>query len=67
MSHVRLSVNITSATDGALQRIATREGLSITEALRRLISYGEVLDIALVEGAEVLVRHDGQLERLLLM
>jgi hypothetical protein len=53
MTLVRLSVNITPATDAALQRIAAREGLTITEALRRLISYGEILDDAVTEGAEV--------------
>jgi hypothetical protein len=54
----RLSVNITPATQAALDRIVEREGVTVTEALRRLVGYGELVYRTIrVDGAEVLTRY----------
>lgn len=53
----RLSVNITPKTWEALHLLADREDVSITEALRRLVGYGELVYRTIrVDGDEVLIR-----------
>lgn len=40
---VRLAINIGPETHAALMVIASRENITITEAVRRLVTYGELL------------------------
>lgn len=63
---IRLQVNISDGTSNALRTLAEREGVSCTEALRRLVGYGEQADLAWAAGHDVLIRRaDGTVERLL--
>jgi hypothetical protein len=64
----RLSVNVTPATQAALDRLAEREGVTVTEALRRLVGYGDlVYETTKVNGDDLLIRRDGVLERIVLI
>lgn len=64
----RLSVNIAPATAGALLDVVTDKGVSMTEAVRRLIGYGAVVYRAVRDGGEVLIRKEnGQTERIVLL
>lgn len=63
----RLSVNISRDTVEALQEIASDKGITMTEAVRRLIGYGIITYRANRDGHEVLLRQDGKLEKILLV
>ncbi|MEU5695912.1 hypothetical protein [Actinosynnema sp. NPDC020468] len=64
----RLSVNISPATEEALQMIVDREGVTVTEALRRLVGYGRVLyEATAVDGDELLIRRGDQTERIIIL
>lgn len=64
----RLNVNINAATEEALALLVEQEGITITEAVRRLIGYGLVFYKAdKAENSEVLIRRDGQLERVIIL
>ncbi|MCA1671784.1 MAG: hypothetical protein LC799_06125, partial [Actinobacteria bacterium] len=51
----RLSVNISTATADALREVSHDKGVSMTEAVRRLIGYGIVVYRAVRDGGEVLI------------
>ncbi|GAB3431047.1 hypothetical protein [Actinophytocola sediminis] len=64
----RISVNVTPATQAALDRLVEREGVTVTEALRRLVGYGDlVYETTQVDGDDLLIRRDGALERIRLI
>jgi len=63
----RLSVNISRATEEALLELMDEKGVSMTEAVRRLVGYGSVVYRAVREGDEVLIRRNGQAERVVLL
>jgi hypothetical protein len=64
----RLSVNVTPNTMAALDRIAGRDGITVTEALRRLVGYGDLVDRTICEdGGDLLVRHGQRVERIKLV
>ena len=63
----RLSVNISTATAEALREISRDKGVSMTEAVRRLVGYGIVVYRAVRDGGEVLIRRDDKAERLILL
>lgn len=64
----RLNVNINAATEQALNVLVEREGVTITEAVRRLIGYGMVVYRAdKIDSADVLIRRDGQTERVIIL
>lgn len=64
----RLSVNIGPATAEALRNIADQEDITITEALRRLVGYGDVLYRAVKEdGKDVLLKKDAETQQLLIL
>jgi hypothetical protein len=66
-SVTRLTVNIGPATTEALQNVAQREGVTVTEALRRLVSYGDLLYRAVkVDGKDVLFRKDKETQQVLI-
>jgi hypothetical protein len=53
----RINVTVNPDTLAALQKVIEREGVSLTEAVRRLIGYGDVMYRAVREdGEEVLLR-----------
>ncbi|MEU8640012.1 ribbon-helix-helix protein, CopG family [Amycolatopsis sp. NPDC048633] len=53
----RINVAVNAETIEALQKVIEREGVTLTEAVRRLIGYGEVLYRAVKEeNAEVLLK-----------
>ncbi|RKT49271.1 hypothetical protein [Saccharothrix australiensis] len=56
----RLSVNISPATEQALQMIVDREGITMTEAVRRMVGYGKLLYEASVVGDQILLRRGGE-------
>lgn len=61
----RLTVNVPTATEAALSRLVEREGVTVTEALRRLVSYGDlVYQATVVEGGELAARRGDRVERL---
>ena len=56
----RVNVVVSSDTLDALEKVMDREGTTLTEALRRLVAYGDFVYRAVREnGEEVLVR-DGE-------
>jgi hypothetical protein len=64
----RISVNVTPATQAALDRIADREGITVTEAFRRLVGYGDlVYQTTAINGDDILVRRGDTLERIVLL
>lgn len=64
----RLNVNINAATEEALALLVEQEGITITEAVRRLIGYGLVFYKAdKGENSEVLIRRNGELERVIIL
>jgi hypothetical protein len=63
----RLSVNISRDTFEALQEIASDKGITMTEAVRRLVGYGIIVYRASRDGYEVLLRRDGKLEKILIV
>jgi len=53
----RINVAVTPETVEALQRVIDQEGVSLTEAVRRLIGYGDFIYNAVrMDGAQVLVQ-----------
>lgn len=63
----RLNVNITPATQAALDRLVEREGVTVTEALRRLVGYGDlVYETTQVNGDDILIRRGETIERIVL-
>ncbi|OLR90243.1 hypothetical protein [Actinokineospora bangkokensis] len=66
----RMTTNLSAATKAALDEVADREQVNQTEALRRLVAYGQLLyRTTKVDGAEVLIRHPGDatLERIVVI
>lgn len=64
----RIEVKITDGTDAALRLVMEREDVTLTEALRRLVGYGElVYRTTRVEGGEVLTRHGRKQDRIRLV
>lgn len=56
----RLSVNINDATQDALRRVRDRDQVSVTEAVRRLIGYGDILDQAFADAGQVVLDVNGK-------
>lgn len=56
MSIVRLSANLSGEVVDALKEVATRQGITITEALRRAISHQKFFTDAVRGGDKVLLR-----------
>lgn len=64
----RISVNVTPATQAALDRLVEREGVTVTEALRRLVGYGDlVYETTQVEGDDLLIRRGDNVERIIVI
>lgn len=64
----RLSVNISQDTFEALQEVAHDKGISITEAVRRLIGYGIIVHRSTRDGHDVLIRRGhNKLERIVIL
>lgn len=63
----RLSVNVNSATADALKAYAEENGVSITESVRRLVSYGNLLAEADREGKKVMFQDGDVVERVILI
>lgn len=64
----RINVAVNPETVDALQRVIDREGVTLTEAVRRLIGYGEVLYRATKEeGAELLIKTETQTRQVIIL
>lgn len=65
----RINVAVTPETVRALETLIEREGVSLTEAVRRLIGYGEFVYKAIKEqNSEVLVKsQDGSIREIVLL
>jgi hypothetical protein len=64
----RISVNVTPATQAALQLLAESEGVTVTEALRRLVGYGTLIYDNARAGHRVLIdRGGGRIEQIVLI
>lgn len=63
----RISVNVTPATQEALERVVEREGVTLTEALRRLVGYGDLVYETQVNGDDLLIRRGDSMERIVLI
>ncbi len=55
-SQPRLNVNITDSTADAIRGYAEAQGVSLTEAVRRLIAYGHLVVTANRQGKKVLIK-----------
>ena len=62
----RLNVNLNTITAEALQEYRVAKGISLTEAVRRLIGIGHFIFKAQQEGKEVLLRKGDETQRLVL-
>ena len=60
----RLNVHINSQTATALKTYAEKHGLSVTEAVRRLIAVGDFIAKAQEDGKHILVRDGKETERI---
>jgi predicted enzyme related to lactoylglutathione lyase len=60
----RLSVNISRSTVDALQEVVSDNGISMTEAVRRLIGYGIVMYRADKDGYDIQLRQGTRLEKI---
>lgn len=66
-SVTRLTVNIGPATAEALEHVVEREGVTITEALRRLVGYGFVLYKTIkTDNKDVLIRSGNETQQVLI-
>lgn len=65
----RINVAVNPETVAALQNVINREGLTLTEAVRRLVGYGAfVYQMVRQDNCEVLVRtKDGELKQVWLV
>lgn len=63
----RLSINMSKATEDALLELMNDKDVSMTEAVRRLVGYGAVVYRAMRDDREVLLRSNGQTERVVLL
>ncbi|RSN49463.1 hypothetical protein DMC64_02550 [Amycolatopsis sp. WAC 04197] len=59
----RINVAVNPETMAALQKVMDRENVSLTEAVRRLVGYGEVLYRAVREDDEELLLKRGTTTR----
>lgn len=60
----RLNININSQTAKALREYAKANGVTVTEAVRRLIGVGTIITKAEDEGKDVLLRGNEGTERI---
>jgi hypothetical protein len=64
----RLAVSISPTTKAAIDRLVEREGITQTEAVRRLIGYGDmVYRLTQIDGEELLVRHGDSFDRIVVI
>lgn len=64
----RITANIGPQTNDALKRFIEREGVTMTEAIRKLVGLGDlVYQAAKVDGVPVLFERDGRAERLVII
>ncbi|MFC0546204.1 hypothetical protein [Kutzneria chonburiensis] len=64
----RLTANLNPATMTALHRLAATEGVTVTEAVRRLVGYGDVIYQAIkFDGDDVLIRRGDTYERIVIV
>jgi hypothetical protein len=64
----RINVAVTTETVRALDAVIEREGVSLTEAVRRLVGYGDFLYRAVkVDQAQVLVKHGDATQEIVLI
>lgn len=59
----RLNVNINSQTAAALKGYSEANEVSVTESVRRLVAVGDYIAKAQASGCDVLIRRDGETER----
>jgi hypothetical protein len=64
---VRLSVNLSPATGGALKEYAARKGVSVTEAVRRAIAVLAFVDESQQRGASLNIDEGGALKEVLFL
>jgi hypothetical protein len=59
---------VAPATEAALARVVEREGVTVTEALRRLVGYGDrVYEAVEIDGGDLAVRCENAVERIVLL
>lgn len=67
MGTVKLSANLPQGVVEALRGIAARQGISMTEAIRRAVSHSHYFTTKQHEGNRVLLAHpDGSMREVLL-
>lgn len=64
----RINVAVTPDTVRALEKVIEREGVSLTEAVRRLIGYGDFVYSSIADdGAQVLVKSEAGTKEVVLL
>ncbi len=63
----RLSINVNHATATILRDFAKAKGVTVTEAVRRLVAYGNTVFQADQEGKKVLFKDGDEIERLIIV
>ncbi|QXV63567.1 hypothetical protein [Amycolatopsis sp. TNS106] len=64
----RINVAVNPETVQALQHVIDKEGVTLTEAVRRLIGYGEVLYRAVKDdGAEVSLKTENETKKVIIL
>lgn len=64
----RMTVNVHPSTSTALETVVEREGVTVTEALRRLVAYGHLMyRTTQIEGDDMLIRRGDDVERIIVI
>lgn len=64
----RITVNVGPSTEAALRTLMESESVTLTEAVRRLIGYGELIYRAIkIDGKDVLIRKGDETQQILLV
>lgn len=68
MTGIRIELNVTPKTADELDLVIEAEGVTMSEALRRLVGYGGLIYRTIrQDGGEVLLRHGNDIQRLVLL
>ena len=60
----KISVSLTDEAAQAVQELAERTGLGVSEIIRRAIALERFIITEVDQGSEFLIRRDGELERI---
>jgi hypothetical protein len=54
-AYARLSININTDTEAEIRHLMQRDGINATEAVRRLIGYGAIVDRTICDNGDLVL------------